>query len=312
MRVRGTRSGFALLAVLWVIVGLAALGVATSLAARNAIVAAANRVAIARATWRAADCLERSRAAIADALHASPERDARGLSGWSALDASVPAAPIVSGARCDVRLRAVGARIDINSADAEMIGAVLRGAGVPDARRDSMVDALLDWRDADDEPRPRGAERRWYAQHSRFAPRNGPFADVREIGRVRGFEALKGLDSVFSVEPGRVSLAHAPLAVLAALPGMNEEALSRIAEQRARGVATGDLTELMARLSPAARQEILGRYSDLVHVATSEPDAWILDARATAGSPAITVDIEVRLVRAGDRAAIVRPRMWIA
>ena len=123
-RARGDRqSGFALLAVLWVIVGLAALGVATSLAARNAIIAAGNRVDIAGATWRAADCLERARAGIADVLHAPPERDARGLSGWSALDTSVPRASIVASAHCDVRLQAVGSRIDVNSADAEMLGA---------------------------------------------------------------------------------------------------------------------------------------------------------------------------------------------
>jgi general secretion pathway protein K len=309
---RDRRAGFALLAVLWVIVGLAALGVATSLAARNAIIAAGNRVDITRATWRAADCLERARAAIADVLHAPPERDARGLSGWSGLDVSVQSASIVASAHCDVRLQAVGSRIDVNSADAEVLGAVLHRLGIPDATRDSMVDALLDWRDADDVPRPHGAERQWCAANGRFAPRNGPFADVREIARVRGFEHLEGLDSMFSVEPGRVSLAHAPLTVLAALPGMSEEGLSRIAEQRARGLATGDLTELMAQLSPAARQELLARYSDVVHVATSEPDAWILEARATIGSPAITVVIEVRLVRAGDRAATVRRRMWVA
>ncbi|MGH7620913.1 MAG: general secretion pathway protein GspK [Gemmatimonadaceae bacterium] len=306
------QSGFALLAVLWVIVGLAALGVATSLAARNAIIAAGNRVDIARATWRAADCLERARASVADVLHAPPERDARGLSGWSGLEARVPSALIVSGAHCDVRLEAVGSRIDVNSADGEMIGALLHRLGIPDAMRDSMVDALLDWRDADDVPRPHGAERQWYAASGRFTPRNGPFADVREIARVRGFEKLHGLDSLLSVEPGRVSLALAPLSVLAALPGIGEEALSRVAEQRARGAGSGDLMELTAELSPGARQRVLARYSELVHAATSEPDAWILEARATTGSPAITVVIQVRLVRAGDRAAIVRRRTWIA
>ena len=309
--VHGDRqSGFALLAVLWVVVGLAALGVATSLAARNAIIAAGNRVDIAGATWRAADCLERARAGIADVLHAPPERDARGLSGWSALDTSVPRASIVASAHCDVRLQAVGSRIDVNSADAEMLGAVLHRLGLADARRDSMVDALLDWRDADDVPRPHGAERQWYVTNGRFAPRNGPFADVREIRRVRGFEKLQGLDSLVSVEPGRVSLAHAPLSVLGVLPGIDEEALSRISEERTRGATSGDLMELMAQLSPDARQRMLVRYSDLVHAATSEPDAWILEARATAGLSAITVVTQVRLVRAGDRAAIVRRRTW--
>jgi type II secretory pathway component PulK len=190
------------------------------------------------------------------------------------------------------------------------LGAVLHRLRIPDATRDSMVDALLDWRDADDVPRPHGAERQWYVTNGRFAPRNGPFADVREIRRVRGFEKLEGLDSLVSVEPGRVSLAHAPLSVLGVLPGIDEEALSRIAEERTRGATSGDLMELMAQLSPSAREGMLASYSDLLRVATSEPDAWILEARATGGSPGITVVTQVRLVRAGDRAAIVRRRTW--
>lgn len=312
MRINEVRRGFALLAVLWVIVGLAALGVATSLVSRSAVATAQNRTDITRATWRAADCLEHARVAIADVLHAPPQRDARGLTGWSALDGIVPGAAIVAAGGCDVRLVAAGKRIDVNSADGEMLGALLDRLGVAEPRRDSMVDALLDWRDADDLPRARGAERDWYAAHGRFLPRNGPFASVREVSRVRRFEALRGLDSVMSVEPGRVSLTHAPLAVIAALPGIGAEALGRIAEQRARGAPASDMTDLVSQLSPSARERVLARYSDLVHVATLEPDAWILQARASVGSPPITVVIEVRLVRAGDRAAIVRRRMWVA
>jgi hypothetical protein len=57
---------------------------------------------------------------------------------------------------------------------------------------------------------------------------------------------------------------------------------------------------------------MLSRYADLVHAATIEPDAWIVQGRATVGSPAVTVVVEVKLVRAGDRAAIVRTRAWTA
>src|SRR5688572_14206189 len=62
------RRGFALLAVLWVMVSAAALGLTLSLAAREAVATARNRTAAARAMWRAEGCLERSRAAIADAI----------------------------------------------------------------------------------------------------------------------------------------------------------------------------------------------------------------------------------------------------
>ena len=123
---------------------------------------------------------------------------------------------------------------------------------------------------------------------------------------------MPGLDSVFSVETGRVSLANAPLDVIAALPGMSDEAVARIAEERVRGERVGDMTALASALSPGARAGMLARYSDLAHAATVEADAWILQARADAGAPALTVVVELRLVRAGDRAAVVRRRTWIS
>src|SRR5206468_1245391 len=53
-----------------------------------------------------------------------------------------------------------------------------------------LADALADWTDADDVPRPRGAERDWYlAQTPPLVPRNAPFASVGELALVRGIDA---------------------------------------------------------------------------------------------------------------------------
>jgi general secretion pathway protein K len=310
MNVRSSpsRRGFALLAVLWVIVGLATLSLAAALAARNAIAAARNRTELSRARWSALGCMEIARVVMAEVLLSPDRRDVRGLTGWSSLDAIVRNSPLLAASHCNVRLHAAGSRIDVNHADAEMLGAILARLGMQSPMRDSMVDALLDWRDADDIARPLGAERQWYVAHGRFPPRNGPFADVREIARVRGFETLGGLDSVLDIEPGRVSISHAPLAVIAALPGIDEEAVGRISEQRARGLPAVEIQELASGLSPDSRRALLARFSDLARFATVEPDAWIVVSRATIGAPAVSVEIEARLVRAGNRAAIVRRR----
>ncbi|NUO62128.1 MAG: hypothetical protein HOQ30_09335 [Gemmatimonadaceae bacterium] len=61
-----TRRGFALPAVLWVIVGVSAISLAGTLAARESVATAQNRVDHTRAAWRAEGCLEIARAAIAD------------------------------------------------------------------------------------------------------------------------------------------------------------------------------------------------------------------------------------------------------
>ncbi len=167
---------------------------------------------------------------------------------------------------------------------------------------------MLDWRDADELPRPFGAERLWYEQHGRPSPRDGAFADVRELARVRGAEALVGLDSLWTVEPARVAVNAAPIAVLASLPGMTTEAVARLAEQRLRGEPFVDLQRFAEGLSPAARDSIVARYPELVGRVTADPDAWIVTSTGRMGE--VSAALEVVLVRAGARAAIVRRRTW--
>jgi type II secretory pathway component PulK len=296
------RRGFALLAVLWVIAGLSALALGVTLAARQAVAAAHNRNDLTRAQWRAEECAEQARAVIAGALSHGE---------WRGLDRVVRAAS--SGrSDCSVSLRASGSRLNVNTIDEETLRALLARLGTPPRRRDSLVDALLDWRDADDVPHALGAERAWYEQRSLLLPRNGPLADIRELRLVRGYEAFGALDSLLDVEPARLSLDQAPLSLLASLPGFGEEAVSRASELRARSLPIGDLVAFAGQLSPNARERLLSGYAELVARTTPEPDAWILTARATTGSPAVTAVLELRLVRGGDRAAIVRRRTWIA
>jgi general secretion pathway protein K len=298
MRVR--RRGFALLAALWVTVALAAMAFTGLVVAREVVTATQNRVAFARGRWRAEGCLERSRAVIDDVMNG------RIAGGWESLDRVLGASPAIADAACDIALVPANVAVDINVADGEQLLALLRATGIGEPRVDSMVDALLDWRDADDIPRPLGAERDWYRARSRFTPRNGPFADVGELRRVRGFDKATLPDSilhqVFTVEPGRIEWSRASLTVLASLPGVGEEALARLMERRSRGIPVTDIDALAADLSPGARQVLVARYADLRRLTTDRPEAWLLTARAGGAT------IEVRLASAGTRAAIVRRR----
>ena len=132
-------------------------------------------------------------------------------------------------------------------------------------------------------------------------------ATAQSIERVRERLSIP----LVGVEPGRIDLNRAPLPVLASLPGLGAEALARLAEHRVRGAPVSDVLALSAELSPNARAALVARYADLVRLTTTEPDAWIVTSRARAGQPSITAAIEVRLVRAGTRAAIVRRRTWL-
>lgn len=300
------RKGFVLLAVLWVLVGLAALGLALSLVGRDAIGATQNRVSLARAHWLAEGCVSAARAVIADEL---ADHDRAGAT-WRAIDDVVAASPALRVMGCDLSVRAAGTALDVNTADAEQLHRALLAMHVMPLAADSIVDAILDWRDPDDEPRSNGAEREWYREQHRFAPRNGPIADGRELARIRGLETFTGIDSVFGVEGGRVPLGHAPRAVLLALPGFTDELADRITELRERRALPAELLTVAGALSPSARDSLAARYAEVVSLVTIDPDAWILTARGRDAMSLVVATVEVKLARAGTRAAVLRHRSW--
>jgi hypothetical protein len=110
------------------------------------------------------------------------------------------------------------------------------------------------------------------------------------------------------VESGRILVGRAPESVLAALPGFGPEAIARALNLSSE--SPRDLLAFSALLSPTARTELMAHAGELQSTVTFVPDAWIVMARAEAGSPPVVSEIEVRIVRAGTRAAIVRRRSW--
>lgn len=307
---RTDRRGFALVSVLWVMVGVSALGLVANLAARDAVAAARNRADLDVAAWAAEECVERARAAISTALHGTGA-EPPGATVWGRMDREVAASPLLAGAPCAVEMRAAGAALDVNAAAEETLHRLLVLIGTAPAAADSLVDALADWRDADDVPRPLGAERDDYAAAGLPLPRNGPIADLRELRRVRGWDRVPGIDTLLSAEPGPAPLSHAPVAVVAALPGLGPEAAARLAEMRTRDARIAELAAFVGALSPSARDEAMRRFPELAGAVSTEPVAWLLRAAGSAGHPPAVHVVEVRLVRAGERAAIVRRKSWI-
>jgi general secretion pathway protein K len=317
---RRRRRGFALLAVLWIMTGIAALGLGLSLSARGAVATARNRMELTRAQWRAEDCVERARAVVTAGLRLDERVTTPAGRPWQHLDDMVRTSSLVLECPGIVTADPVGVSVDVNESTDDALRRLFAWQGLPPAPADSLVEALLDWRDPDDVPRPSGAEREWYERQGRSPPRNGRLASVDELRRVSGFEAWindaqasrDSLRTLFTIEPGRILLERAPAAVLASLPGVTEETISRLMERRLRGAPP--LTELLAlgeELSAASRDSLHRHYAELVQRITLEPDAWVLTAQArgsSASGPAFT--IELRVVRAGSRAAIVRRRSW--
>jgi hypothetical protein len=234
---------------------------------------------------------------------------------WETLDRAVLASPYVVEARCDVTVSAPGVALDVNAADLGAFDALFIAAGLPATTADSLSRAIIAWRGDDTSRTGRAAARAWYDAAGRISPRFGQFADLRELRRVRGFDEARaivpGLDSLLTTEPGRINPARAPAIVLASIPGMTPPLIARIMALRSLGAPVTDLSMIAAGLPSDVQDSLTTHYLALRSMVAGQTDAWIVAARATEGiAPGITATSEVRLVRAGTRAAIVRRRTW--
>jgi hypothetical protein len=278
-----------------------------ALIGRHAVLEGSARVELERGRWIALACERRMVAAIDRALETAPTLDQATVF-WRTLPRVVVGSPFVD--HCDVSLDAAGTRLDVNDASEEMIVRLLDAAGFTDDAS-QMADALEDWIDADDEPRPLGAEASWYETTARLRPRNGPLASVAELHRVRGFERAPVLDSLVGVVPGRVSLATAPIPVLMAVPGITHETADQIVAMQAAGTPPSDLISLVGMISQASADSLAARYADAVSATTADPEAWLVRVRVGRGSPAVTVVLEWRVIRTGRRCVVTSTRSQI-
>lgn len=78
-------------------------------------------------------------------------------------------------------------KIDINTADADLLTSMFMGRGVAQEQAQALAAAILDWRDPDDLEQPNGAEEPEYkAAGLSYAPKNAPFDTVSELQQVLG------------------------------------------------------------------------------------------------------------------------------
>lgn len=318
-----TRSGFALLSVLWFLTGVMSLAFASMLVARGALATMSNRVALTRAEWRAEDCLARARAAVSIATRGSTDQEPARISDRSAnaFRREVLASRLIAECPGTVTVEPVGAGLDLNHAGDAMLRRTLIEFGVPTITTDSLVDALLDWRDEDDSARTLGAERDWYAGRGASGPRNGPLASIEELRQVRGFDdwmgrtPTSGVAGLFTTDSGRVLLDVAAPAVIRALPGLSPAAAAAIEHDRSsRDTRLPELLALASVIPEATRPEFERAFVELSDLVTTASEGWVLSARSS-GVPEdpharrLEVEIELRLVADGPRLAVVRRRV---
>ena len=189
MKGTGTNRGIALLLVLWALVLLGTLALGFSLSMRTEAMAARNGIDETRAYFQARTGVNRAVVLLAS------------------LPADNVLAATIAGedgdASYEVRVESESGKVDVNLVGEEVLLEILKKGGLPEEEAEGVRDAILDWRDEDDVPRPRGAERAEYGRMTEpIAPRNGKIRGIGELMYVKGvtkefYEAF--LSRVFTV-----------------------------------------------------------------------------------------------------------------
>ncbi len=146
----------------------------------------------------------------------------------------------------ELRIASEAGKINVNAltdASAVLLRNLLVNAGVREEEADTIVDSVLDWKDADDLHRLHGAESDYYAALPQpYKARNADFETLEEMLLVRGMtaEILFGSGEKRGIAPfltlyskgEKIDLSTAPKEVLMAIPDVTADTARRIIEYR--------------------------------------------------------------------------------
>lgn len=304
------RGGFALLAVLWICVGIAGLSWLITSSGRDAVGPARNRIAEIRATWTVSACLASVQSVVSDQVKRASQDPVRDSTDWD-LSKRVLRVGLQAGFPCKLRIAPTGARFDVNALNERSLFAVLRAAGLSKVQAESGAAAVADWRDVDDVPRAMGAERSWYLTQNRPTPSNRPFASPAELHLVKGLEHLPQVDSLLGTDAGPIALDVAPPGVLALLPGFSLATASVVDSMRKANRVIRSFQSIAAALPPALRGTFDSAEASLGSTVVFAPTGWILTLTASNGQPPVTHVLEVHVTMGAMGLMIGERRSWL-
>ena len=231
--IASNQSGVALILVLWITILLTVIASGFAYSMRTEALAARNAIAVAQARALADGAVSRVTFELM--------RPRTPLETWQA-DSAVHYWQ-EDGATIAANVVDESGKIDLNTASDALLKNLFQTAAGADADTATrLVDAIGDWKDADDLKRPQGAEAADYkAAGLSYTPANAPFETVAELQRVLGmtpalYAAVADSLTVFSRQPG-VNPAYASRAVLLALPNATPEVVDAYIAQRSDALA---------------------------------------------------------------------------
>lgn len=189
--------------------------------------------------------------------------------------------------------------ISLNGAPARLLeGLLVRVAGLDPAFAGVLAERIVDWRDVDSDPSPRGAEAPDYvAAGSPYRPRNGPFEAPEDLLQVLGvdLETYDKIRDLITVDGGSAltNPLAAPQEVLLVLAQGNAAVADRIAAARDAGQVQLDTTSLMQEFTD---QSFSSRFRLQAYVPTGDGRA-IVRTQVVDASPTSSPRLPWRVMR---------------
>jgi general secretion pathway protein K len=172
-----------------------------------------------------------------------------------------------------------------------LLNNMLVNLGIDKEQADTIVDSILDWKDGDDLHRLHGAEDEYYQSLPvPYKARNAPLETIEELLLVKGMTpeilygteekpGLVGFITIYGTND-KINVNLAPREVLAAVPGMTEDAVERLIDRREAGIFN-NMADVQALAGEAGTA--LTRYLDLMLSATFSIEGIGLSERQKGG-----------------------------
>lgn len=253
------RRGFALMAALWIVVLVGATAYQLSARSHSARLAVANALEGVQAGAAADAGLETLRAELEQSLRRDAERRFARDAGFTLTTRAADTLTLGT-ARALASATDAASRLHLNRASDDDLRRLLVALDVDEGMADRLAQRIVDWRDADDFRRERGAERDDYARmNARTLPSNAPFVTVEELRSIDGMTAatLERIAHHVTVHgSGQVNVNTASGVVLATLPGFSAELVRATLRMREGGRTIGSIADLERGLSSRGRREL--------------------------------------------------------
>jgi general secretion pathway protein K len=296
------------MAALWLVVIVGVTGYELSIRSRTRRLAVANALEHIQAAAAADAALETARAGLENRLTHPLEGRTRfsvtqALDQWSDLAFLRGDTITLGDERATADVYDASTRVQINRATQGDLRRLLVALPLDAGLADRLAQRIMDWRDADDFRRARGAERDDYLRAgARRLPANGPFDRVEDLRDVDGMTAevyarLAPLVTVLGA--GQINLNAASPTVLRSLPGLGDEAIEVIVRSQNGSTPLRSLEELTNQLSSSARTAITDAGGDLTQRITFEAREVVVEAEGWVDGSASPVRAEAMFTRSG-------------